>query len=90
MSTTTLGVKLEKSVRDRLKSLGKSKDRTPHWLVRKAIDEYLAREEQWEKEKREDLAAWEEYQLTGEAFTSDQVIGWMKQLRRGKRREWPR
>ena len=53
---TTIGVKVEKAIRDRLKALGRAKDRSPHWLVKKAIDEYLVREEQWEAEKRDEEA----------------------------------
>lgn len=42
---TTCGVKLDQETRDRLKVLAVRKDRTPHWLMKRAIKEYLDREE---------------------------------------------
>ncbi len=78
-----MGVKLEKSTRERLKSLGKLKDRSPHWLVKKAIDDFLSREEQWEDEKRDDRERWAAYVETVESYSLDQVSKWMKDLRAG-------
>ena len=89
-STTTIGVKVEKAIRDRLRALGKLKDRTPHWLARQAVEEFVDREERWEREKREDRERWERYVDTGEAFPRSRVAAWMKDLREGKRRKWPR
>jgi predicted transcriptional regulator len=90
MATTTVGIKMEKSVRDRLKVLGHLKDRTPHWLVRRAVEEFLDREERWEQEKREDDERWERYLDTGESYSRAEVSKWMKGLREGKRERWPR
>ncbi|WP_068829329.1 trifunctional transcriptional regulator/proline dehydrogenase/L-glutamate gamma-semialdehyde dehydrogenase [Pseudomonas sp. BMS12] len=41
MATTTLGVKLDDATRDRLKLAAQSLDRTPHWLIKQAIFNYL-------------------------------------------------
>lgn len=41
MATTTLGVKLDDATRDRLKQAAQSLDRTPHWLIKQAIFNYL-------------------------------------------------
>jgi len=73
MTLTTMGVKLEPEVRKRLKQLGASKDRTPHWLMKKAILEYLEKEEAYEREKREDLQRWQRYQDTGEHLSQDEM-----------------
>jgi predicted transcriptional regulator len=89
-SSTTLGIKVEKAVRDRLKKLGKLKDRSPHWLAKQAVEEYLEREENWEREKQEDHRRWARYLDTGESYSRAQVSGWMKRLRDGKRERWPR
>ena len=32
-----MGVKLDEEIKERLKSLGKYKQRSPHWLIREAI-----------------------------------------------------
>ncbi len=41
MATTTLGVKLDDATRERLKLAAQSIDRTPHWLIKQAIFNYL-------------------------------------------------
>ncbi len=41
MATTTLGVKLDDTTRERLKAAAHSIDRTPHWLIKQAIFNYL-------------------------------------------------
>ena len=41
MATTTLGVKLDDATRERLKQAAHSIDRTPHWLIKQAIFNYL-------------------------------------------------
>jgi RHH-type proline utilization regulon transcriptional repressor/proline dehydrogenase/delta 1-pyrroline-5-carboxylate dehydrogenase len=41
MATTTLGVKLDDPTRERLKAAAHSIDRTPHWLIKQAIFNYL-------------------------------------------------
>ena len=41
MATTTLGVKLDDPTRERLKTAAQSIDRTPHWLIKQAIFNYL-------------------------------------------------
>ena len=43
MNPTTMGVKLDERTRDRLKILGEARRRSPHWLMREAIREYLER-----------------------------------------------
>ncbi len=73
MKTTTMGVKLGDDVRERLKALGVARERTPHWLMKKAIEEYLAKEEVCEREKQDDLARWQRYQDTGKHFDHDEV-----------------
>ena len=78
---TTMGVKLDRSVQTRLKTLAQQKERSPHWLLKKAIEEYLAREEEWEREKREDHRRLDEYAQTGESYSLEQVTGWMKGMR---------
>jgi predicted transcriptional regulator len=43
--TTTVGVKLDDETRDRLKNLGEVKQRSVHWLMREAIQDYIEKEE---------------------------------------------
>ena len=77
VKTINTGVKLDESLHARLKTLSLSKDRTPHWLMKTAIEEYVEREEAYEREKREDMERWERYQFTGQAVSHDAVEAWL-------------
>ena len=90
MATATLGVKVDEATRTRLKALARAKERSPHWILRKALGEYLDREEEIEQQKLEDEARWERYVLTGEAVDHQQVQGWLEALAAGKRTSCPR
>lgn len=63
--TTTTGIKMDEATRARLKALGRLKDRSPHWLMKRAIREYLDREERYEREKQEDFLRWQRYRDSG-------------------------
>ncbi|HGT2363809.1 TPA: trifunctional transcriptional regulator/proline dehydrogenase/L-glutamate gamma-semialdehyde dehydrogenase [Yersinia enterocolitica] len=43
MGSTTMGVKLDEATRDRIKAAAQRIDRTPHWLIKQAIFNYLER-----------------------------------------------
>ncbi|MBJ7223099.1 MULTISPECIES: trifunctional transcriptional regulator/proline dehydrogenase/L-glutamate gamma-semialdehyde dehydrogenase [unclassified Brenneria] len=43
MGSTTMGVKLDEATRDRIKAAAQRIDRTPHWLIKQAIYNYLER-----------------------------------------------
>jgi len=80
---TTQGIKLDNATRERLKELGKQKQRSPHWLMRTAIEEFLQREERYEREKREDMERWQRYQLSGRAVPHNQAAEWFTDLAEG-------
>lgn len=81
---TTQGVKLDEETRNRLVALGELRHRTPHWLMREAIREYLDREERYERERQEDMAEWEDYVRTGRGIEGDRMEAWLEQLAQGK------
>ena len=81
--STTQGIKLDEAVSNRLKALGEMRDRSPHWLMRTAIERYLDQEEGYEREKREDMLRWERYQLTGAAVAHEAAMQWLDSLARG-------
>ncbi|MGE4800045.1 trifunctional transcriptional regulator/proline dehydrogenase/L-glutamate gamma-semialdehyde dehydrogenase [Yersinia hibernica] len=43
MGSTTMGVKLDEATRERIKAAAQRIDRTPHWLIKQAIFNYLER-----------------------------------------------
>ena len=47
----TQGIKLDEETRDRLKLLAKIRNRSPHWMMRTAIESYLEREENYERKR---------------------------------------
>jgi predicted transcriptional regulator len=88
--TTTHGIKLDPEISARLKALGAARERSPHWLMKTAILEYLEREEAYERMKGEDMARWEHYQLTGEHVPHETVAAWLTGVASGKRGPCPR
>ncbi len=86
----TQGIKLDDSTRQRLKTLATTRNRTPHWLMRTAIQDYLEREEQYEREKQEDTERWENYQLTGKAVSHEAACKWLIGLAQGKVKKCPK
>ena len=85
---TTQGIKLDDDTRKRLKVLADKKQRSSHWLMKTAIEDYLEREERYEKEREEDNARWEHYLLTGKSISHEKVEAWLKDLSQGKPRKW--
>lgn len=90
MATITQAIKLEPEVRERLQQLGELKKRSPHFLMKEAITLYLEREERFEREKQEDSARYERYQLTGEAISDEAATAWLEDLAQGKAAPCPK
>ncbi len=80
MSTATVGIRLGSDVQARLKALGNRRDRSPHYLMKEAVEIYLKREEKIEAEKVLLRTRWEKFELTGEAVSHDDVKVWAKNL----------
>lgn len=56
--------------------------------MREAIEEYLAKQELYEKEKDEDLEDYEEYLQTGEYIDNQSVIQWLTEISEDKFTPW--
>ncbi len=78
MMNMTIGVKLDDTIRERLKAVGTAKRRSTHWLMREAISQFLAREEEALKRARETAESWEHYQMTGEHVGHDAMTAWLE------------
>ena len=57
MATAT-SIKLDEELKKRVQHLAEARRRTPHWIMREAIAQYVEREEQREAFKQEALRAW--------------------------------
>ena len=71
-----VSIKLPLGMKARLQKLGKLKQRSPHFLMKEAIENYLDAEEQLEKLKKKTLSRWEE---AGQGLTidNDAVTSWL-------------
>lgn len=81
-STTSL--KLDAEIKDRVRRLASARRRSPHWLMREAIEEYVEREEKRERFRQEALAAWTHYQTTGLHVSAEEADSWLAKLEAGK------
>lgn len=80
MPTTALSVKLDESERRRLAALARGKEQSVHQLMRKAIAEFIEREERLAAFIAEAQASWREYQDTGLHITLDELQAWSERL----------
>ncbi|MDV6320598.1 CopG family ribbon-helix-helix protein [Chromohalobacter sp. HP20-39] len=76
MATPT-SIKLDDDLKGRVQHLADARRRSPHWLMREAIEQYVVREENREAFKQDALRAWEDYQATGLHATADDVEKWL-------------
>jgi predicted transcriptional regulator len=84
-----VAIKLEPDIRDRVKRLATARHRTPHWVMREAIHQYVEREERQEAVHQDALQAWQAYQTTGQHVTQAEADAWLAQLESGNDVEPP-
>ncbi len=70
-------VKLALELKKRIQHLADIQNRSAHWIMRKAICDYVEREEARESFKQEALASWAEYQETGLHLSNSEVRSWL-------------
>jgi predicted transcriptional regulator len=83
LSTTSL--KLDSAVKERVRQLASLRRRSPHWIMREAVEQYVEREEKREQLRQDALAAWASYQTTGLHLTAEEADAWLAKLEAGKR-----
>lgn len=79
-----VAIKIDEDTKARVKRLADARQRTPHWLMREAILQYLDREEKRQAFRQDALLAWEAFRATGQHVTADQSDAWLAQLEQGK------
>lgn len=70
-------LKIDDTLKDRVKTLADQQRRSPHWIMLEAIRQYVEREEARASFQREALAAWTDYQETGRHLSGAEVRGWL-------------
>lgn len=88
-SASPVAVKLDADVKARVKRLAQARQRSPHWLMREAIGQYVEREERRQALRQDAIDAWNAYQLTGEHATMEEVDAWLAKLQAGEDVEPP-
>jgi len=83
-NSSTTSLKLDVEVKKRVQRLAIARRRSPHWLMREAIEEYVEREEKREKFRQDALSAWDQYQTTGRHVTAEDADAWLAKLEAGK------
>ena len=78
MKTST--IKLDEQTKGRLERLGEKMDRTPHLLMKTAIEKYVTEQEKYWQQREEDLDRWNDYLATGDAVPHEDVSVWIESI----------
>lgn len=84
-----VAIKIEADIKERVRRLAQARNRTPHWLMREAIRQYVEREEKREAFRQDAISAWNDYQATGLHVTLDEADAWLAKLEAGTDAELP-
>ena len=90
MASSPVSIKIDPDIRERVKKLAATRQRSPHWLMREAISQYVEREEQREALRRDAAQAWAEYERTGRHVTHEEADDWLAKLEQGQDTEPPK
>lgn len=84
MASGTTSLKLDPKLKERVERVAKSYDRSAHWVMKHAIEEYVERAESDEEFRRRAEASWEHYEQTGLHLTHEEVMEWLERRSRGE------
>lgn len=84
-----VAVKIDADTKARVQRLAAARNRSPHWLMREAISQYVEREERREAFRQAGVEAWNAYRSTGLHVTAKEAEAWLAKLQAGKDVEPP-
>jgi predicted transcriptional regulator len=84
-----VAIKIDADTKERVKRLADARNRTPHWLMREAIREYVDREEKREAFRQSAIRAWDDYRSNGAHLTQAEADTWLAKLEAGRDVEPP-
>lgn len=70
-------LKIDDGLKSRVQQLASQRQRSAHWIMLEAIQQYVDREEARESFKQEALASWAAYKETGRHLTGQEVRTWL-------------
>ena len=79
-SAGSVTIKLGAADRDRISALAKARKRTPHYLMKEAILEYVKKEEARQHFITAAQSSFEHYKQTGLHITLDEFSSWVDQV----------
>lgn len=83
-------IKLDSAMKERVHRLAAARRRSPHWVMREAVEQYVEREEKREQFRQDALAGWANYQATGLHVTAEEADAWLAKLEAGKKAVVPK
>lgn len=83
MASNTTSLKIDPEIKQRVQRLAQARNRSAHWLMREAVEQYVEREEKREAFRQAALTAWAAYQETGLHVTAGEADAWMAKLEAG-------
>lgn len=84
-----VSVKIDDSLKERIHTLADARQRSAHWIMRQAIEEYVEREEKRAQFHQDAVNAWEQYQADGLHLTHVEAEQWLAKLQAGEDAEIP-
>lgn len=89
MPVATTSLKIDAELKERVQRLASARRRTPHWILREAVEQFVTREEKREELRAAALRAWSEYQMTGRHATAEEADAWLAKLEAGEDAQAP-
>lgn len=88
-TTSTTSLKLDPKLKERVQHLAAARRRSAHWLMREAVEQYVAQEEKREQLRQDAISAWSHYQRTGLHATAAEADAWLAKLEAGENAKAP-
>ena len=89
MTMTSTRIDIDSDIKSRLQRLAEAKQREEDGMLREAVEQYVAREEEAQRMARDARAAWAEFKATGLHLTEEEADAWMAKLEAGEDAELP-
>jgi predicted transcriptional regulator len=85
-----VGGKLTPELKSRLYNISTTKHRSPHFLMKEAIQQYVEREEARERYKQDTIESWEAYHRDGQHITLNEMTSWLETWGTAEEAECPK
>jgi predicted transcriptional regulator len=75
--TASKAIKLDEETYNRLKALGEISQRSPHWLMKEAIKQFIVREEEAQNLRQDTLNRIKNFEAAGDSIPYEPVNAWL-------------